>query len=602
MKKMITFLHKLMLNGKKRIAKHSFQGLLSFSFAAVLIIGIGVVVFMIYLRYSAMFENAIEQNNIRMLDQTNQYLDTYLRNLMKVSDTAYYQVIKKKDLSEQKIEQDLNFIYNSNQEQIVSIALFNTFGEVIGATPLSTLKSNIDVKNYPGFQEATEEIENIYFSTPHVQNLFVDPDEGYKWVVSLTRNVKINQDKSNENGVLLVDVNFSGIEQVCRSASLGTDSYLYLVDQFGEIIYHPRQQLIYSQIEQENNKQAALYEDGIHRETLDKQERMVTVKSVGYTGWKLVAVTPITDLTHQYFQLQGFALFIFLIGVIGLMIVTKIVSTRLSNPILALENDMLQIAAGNLDLKIQVGGSSEIRHLEASINLMVDKMKNLIQNAIEEQEVKRKTELDALQTQINPHFLYNTLDSVIWMVENERYDGAITMITALAKLFRISLSQGRTIITMKEELQHAESYLTIQQIRYKNKFHYDINAEEDTLSCVTLKLIIQPMIENAITHGLEAMGEDDGGMINVNVYSQDDDLYIDIMDNGIGMTPKEMQQLFKVKVKKKGSGIGMMNVSERIRLYFHEPYGLEVFSEADEGTLIRIHLPKIEMSEMTNYE
>lgn len=581
------------------LTRNSFQNIVSFSFAAVLVFGLGAVVLLSYLRYSEVFKTVVEEKNIQILDQTNQYLDSYLRNLMKISDSLYYQVIKNKDFDTSDIDYELKLFYNANQDKIVSIALFDSFGKVMNATPLSTIKDNYNIRGQDWFRQAEANIENMNFSTPHVQNLFVDESD-YHWVVSLSRSTEIIRGKHVERGVLLVDMNFNGIEQVCKSVSLGSASYMYLIDKDGEIIYHPRQQLIYADIEQENNKVAAEYSDGSHVETFQHTKRMITTKTVGYTGWKLVAVTPISDLSHQYLQIQEFAFFIFLIGAAGLIFMTKLVSAKIADPIKQLEVTMSEIANGNLNLQIQAHGSYEVEHLGESLNALVQKMKSLLDEAITKESQKRKTELDALQTQINPHFLYNTLDSIIWMIENERYDGAIHMLMALAKFFRITLSKGKNFITVKDELEHAKNYLAIQQIRYKDKFDYHIYMDHGVEQLATLKFIVQPMIENAIYHGLECMGKEDGGYIEIHAYVKGSDLYIDVMDNGAGISPKDLAALFneEPKQKKKGSGIGMKNVQQRIRLYFGEQYGLQVFSEPDEGTKIQIHLPSTTMEEI----
>ena len=182
------------------------------------------------------------------------------------------------------------------------------------------------------------------------------------------------------------------------------------------------------------------------------------------------------------------------------------------------------------------------------------------------------------------------------MIENEKYDGAVVMVTALARLFRISLSKGKNIISLRDELEHAKNYLTIQNIRYKNRFDYYIEADESILDLACIKLVIQPLIQNAIYHGMEFMYGD--GEIVVKAYTKNETLYIDIIDNGLGMTEEAVNKLLTNESNsKKGSGIGLRNVNERIKLYFGIDYGLDIYSEPDEGTTIRIRMPKITYSE-----
>ena len=215
-----------------------------------------------------------------------------------------------------------------------------------------------------------------------------------------------------------------------------------------------------------------------------------------------------------------------------------------------------------------------------------------MEDIVTEHESKRKSEFDTLQSQINPHFLYNTLDIIVWMIENEQKQEAVKIVTALARFFRISLSKGKSIITVRDELEHVRNYLTIQQMRFKNKFTYTIEAGEDVMELVSLKLMLQPLVENAIYHGMEFMDGD--GEICVEVHREDDELWFRISDNGLGMTAEQAAGLLGEKhhvSSKRGSGIGVKNVNERIKLYFGEDYGLQIQSEPDEGTVVRIHLP-----------
>ena len=575
----------------------SIKYIISISFTIVAVVGMIVVGGALYLRFSNSTEEVIYKNNQTIIDQVNLNLDSYLRNMMKISDTIYYRAIKKIDMSVENIEKEMDIIYEANKDNLISITLFSEYGEIIDSYPLKQLKQNIEPRNNDWFQNAKNRKENLHFSTPHVQNLFYDPNYKYTWVVSLSRAVEITKNGKTSSGVLLVDMNFSGIEQICKNVEVSKNGYVYLIDRDGEIIYHPRQQLIYSNLITENNKAAAKFEDGNHIEKFEGSKRLVTVKTVGYTGWKLVAISPMSDVTAGYSEFRIFAIFIMVFAIFTLISINMFVSSRIANPIKELEKSVKEFESGVVNLNITESGSYEVQHLAKAIKSMVNEMNILMKNIMIEQELKRKSELNALQAQINPHFLYNTLDSIIWMIENEKYDGSIVMVTALARFFRISLSKGKNVITVKDELEHARYYLTIQNIRYKNKFTYNIEADEDTLNLTSIKLIVQPLIENAIYHGMEYMSGD--GDIVVKSYKKDNDLYIDIIDNGLGMPQEIADKLLTEKVnnvQKKGSGIGLRNVHERIKLYFGDEYGLEIYSEPDEGTTIRVHMPAIEFN------
>lgn len=576
----------------------SIQMILSASFTAVAVLGMVFMGLTLFLRFSSTSNAQQSENSQRVLAQVNLNLDAYLRSMMRVSDAAYYHVIKDLDLAEEDPSAELELLYESNRDSLVSIALFSREGELLAAWPMGVLKNSVSPERESWFEAATERIENLHFSTPHVQNLFEDPDYRYRWVVSLSRYTELTWDGSTQGGVLLVDMSFSGIEQICKEVDLSTSGgYLYLIDATGELIYHPRQQLIYAGLSEENNLAAASYDDGTHTETFDGQRRQVTVKTVGYTGWKLVSVVPSEELWDNYGQLMLFFLFIVLFSIFLLVFVNLRLSEWITAPVKKLDRAVKELEAGVQQVDFDVGGPYEVEHLSHSIRSMVSTMRHLMADIVQQEAEKRRSELDVLQSQINPHFLYNTLDSVVWMTENGRTQEATVMLTSLARLFRISLSRGSNIIPIADELEHARNYLTIQKMRYKNKFSAIIEAEDGVEALYTIKLIVQPILENAIYHGMAYADGD--GEIRVLARREGDDVIIDVSDNGPGMPEEVVERLLdpdapRPSSNSKGSGIGLRNVHQRIRLTFGERYGLTIHSEPDAGTLVRIRLPALE--------
>jgi len=578
---------------KEAYKRKSFQYLISISFTAVALVGMIFLGISLYSRFISSAEKIIRDNNKRVIDQVNLNLDGYLRNMRRVSDSMYYRVIKNSDLAVDSIDDEISLLYDANKDLLVSIVVVDKNGKLVSTAPLSKLKKNVAPNEQQWFQSAMGKIENMHFSIPHVQNLFEDPDFRYRWIVSLSRAVELTRDGAVHQGVLLVDMNFSGIEQLFKDVNLGGSGYIYLISGDGDIIYHPRHKLLYSNILKENNVKMADYDDGTYVETFEKEKRVVTVKSVGYTGWKIIGVTPIKGITANYLQIQVFAVFILLFTIFLIIFVNQFVSSKIADPIKKLGKSVKSLEEGNFDTDIAIGGPYEIQHLGRIIQSMVTQMRKLMDDIVVEQESKRKSELDALQSQINPHFLYNTLDSIVWMIENERFPEAIKMVTSLARLFRISLSKGNNRITVKDELEHAQYYLTIQMMRYKNKFTVQFETDPAAMKCTTIKLIVQPLLENSIYHAMELMDGD--GEITVKTYFNKEDLYIDVVDNGDGMPKEVCENLLNAAVTthSKGSGLGLSNVNKRIQLAFGEQYGLEIISRLGYGTTARIRLPCI---------
>ena len=546
-------------------------------------------------------EYLIREENQALIVQANKTLDSYLRNLMKVSDTLYYSVIKNKDLYQEPVTEEFQLLYDANKDYIENIVLFTGDGELIETAPAAKLKANVDPSEQEWFTAAMSRSENIHFSTPKLQNLFVKNDGQYRWVISVSRAVEITRGREISQGVLLMDIRYDMIEQVFDNISLGNNGYTYLVDREGTYIYHPKMQLIASGAYQDSILDASDLQDGNYEEIFQGEKRNITIKSVGYTGWKIVGVTPAaaswsrptSGIRDRLFIVFLAAFFMYL-----LFVVNSYISSKITNPIKELEISVKELEGGDLNTQVYVGGTYEIQHLGTSIQIMARQIQSLMDDIVAEHESKRKSELDTLQSQINPHFLYNTLDIIVWMIENERQSEAVKVVTALARFFRISLSKGKTVIPVRDELEHVRNYLMIQKMRFKNRFEYEITADEQAGQLATIKLILQPLVENAIYHGMEYMDGD--GLIRVEAKQKGEDLLISIEDNGLGMPQDVADTLLTRETSekeknqsRKGSGIGLKNVHERIRLYFGQDYGLQIFSEPDEGTRIVIRLPAV---------
>lgn len=562
--------------------------------AASIFIGVSL-----YTRLSGQIEDALQEENQILIQQINRSVDSYLRNIMKLSDTLYYGIIKNADLSEGSVSGEMTLLYDNNKDDVENIALFSKKGELLESVPAAILKPGINVAEEEWFKNALEKTENQHFSTPHVQHIFDSNDNRYSWVISVSRAVEITQGPYTDQGVLLIDIKYDSLKQLFDGIVLGNDGYVYLAAADGELIYHPEAQLIYSGLVQENHEAAVLYRDGNHEEKFQNQEQIVTVKTVGYTGWKIVGVAPLGGVTLNVLKTQLLLVFIIALVIFILTVTNSFISSRITDPIKELERSVNEIEAGNLEATVYVGGSYEIRHLGTSIQHMAERIRKLMADVVTEHETKRRNEFDILQAQINPHFLYNTLDIIVWMIENEKQSEAVKVVTALARFFRISLSKGKSIIPVKDELEHVRNYLMIQHMRFKNRFTYTLEADEDVLELASLKLVLQPLVENAIYHGMEFMDGD--GEIHVRIWRENDDLYMKVSDNGLGMTEEQVERLLQNNghvPSKSGSGIGVRNVNERVKLYFGSEYGLLIESELDEGTDVTVHMKAVPYEEV----
>ena len=572
----------------------SMQMIISVSFTVLSVCCMCFLGVMLYQQFTRKAENLTVENSRQLLNQTTINLEDYLRNMRRISDAMYYTVIKNTDIGSESLDDSMTLLYEANKDKLVSIACYTNDGNLTAAAPIATEKRDVDVKEQEWFRDAAGELENFHFSTPHVQNLFDDPSFRYYWVVSLSRTVELTRNGTSMLGVLLVDMNYSSIEQLLEKANTDTSGeYVYLMAPDGEIIYHPKQNLIHMGLYQENNDRTAQYEDTTVKENFRGEKRLVTVKTISYTGWKLVSVVPMKSFSMGMTDMRNLVVLLVALTVLAAVLLNQMVSARISKPLRRLNDSVKEWESGNMNPDIYAGGSMEVEHLGKTLRSTVAQIQQLMDDIVVEQEEKRKSELDALQSQINPHFLYNTLDSIVWMITGERYDDAVFMITQLASLFRISLSKGKTVIRIEEEVKHAQNYMNIQKIRYKNSFEVDFQIDEDIRDGCIVKLVLQPLLENAIYYGMEFM--DGEGEIHVRGYRKDDDVYLEVEDNGLGMPEEEAAELLNGKERphKHGSGVGLINVHSRLKLRFGEEYGLIIHSCPDEGMMIQIHIPYI---------
>lgn len=577
---------------KKIVYNRSIRNSIFIYFTITSLVAVLLIVISIYSRLSSQLYDTVKQENVNLVNRVDSSMEVYLRNIMKLSDTIYYGIIKNTNLSEDSIGEKLTLLYNNNKEQVSNIALISKEGEPISVVPAARFRKNFKAEDEEWFVNALNKTENIHFTLPHVQKMFEKGDNSYNWVISMSRAVEITVGGSTEQAVLLIEMAYQGLEEVLDEVTLGNGGYIYLMDSNGDIIWHPKFELIASGRVKENNLVAAGYDDGSREEVFNGTRQTVVTKTVGYTGWKLVGVIKGTGISLNMLKTRLFIVFVILLIIFIVIIINSYISFRVTNPIRELEKSVKELEEGNLDADIYMGGSYEVQHLGKSVQDMKFRIKGLMQDIVNEHEEKRKSEFDSLQAQINPHFLYNTLDIIVWQIENEKQYEAVHTVTALARFFRLSLGKGKNIVTVKDEIDHVRNYLMIQHMRFKNKFDYEFDVAEDVLELPSLKLMLQPLVENAIYHGMEFMDGD--GLIVVKAWREENELYLSVADNGLGMTEDKVEMILtgeSTSGNGRGSGIGVKNVNERIKLYFGEAYGLTIDSEPDEGTTVIIHLP-----------
>ncbi len=530
--------------------------------------------------------SAIERTKETVL-QSVDTVDIYVENLL---STLYFSTTvlpDRLDHGAAEWAERMELIKQSNAD-IISIALFHQDGSLLGVTGgLGLRLLPEDIAKDEWFSKALSWGGTVtYFSKPHVQYLFNDQRA---YVITLARAVFYQREGRLEQGVVMMDVDYSSFASLIDGVSLGDSGYAYILDRTGGLIAHPKLQLIYSGLFEENLDEVNRFWVGQGRDTVDGQGRVLFSATIDQTRWRMVGVA----YTDEILALQNRFIQILTVVIICAALLSFAVASamayRLMRPIRQFEESIRIVESGDLNLSVPETGFREVRAISAAFNSMLKRIRMLMDQIVQEQEKKRLYELNALQAQINPHFLYNTLDSIIWMEERGRSREAIDMVSALAKLFRISISKGREVISVREELEHVRNYLIIQKMRFKDKFTYDITAQDEALNERTVKLIVQPMVENAINHAIDE-AQPEALHIAISATVTAEDLIFTVADDGIGMSPEVLSTLLTAPAGK--SGIGIRNVHERIQLTYGEKYGLTVESVEDEGTTVTIRLPR----------
>jgi len=601
----------------------SIQTTIALAFGALVL---AMVIIMAFLSYT-FTQDAVEQTSRDytqlLVAQIQTNIDSYVTHMENIAEVVHLNEQVQSYLSsagrlsqseEQRYQERISGFLSSiahTRNDISLILIVDTRGQVITQDARIRLRSSVTLENEAWFNRAWEAAGKPVISSPHVQNIV----EGvYRWVITLSRTIN-DVHTGRRLGVLLVDLNFSVINNLVNDISLGKKGYLFIVDPEGGIVYHPRQELLYSDLEREHINR--VLEAGVGSFSVNdaRGDRIYSVDVSKETGWRTVGVNYVSDLVRNRPTIQRYYFYWTLVCVAAAIFVAAIISYRLSRPITRLRKSMQAVEQGNFDVSAEVTGSNEIGALARDFNIMITQIKELMLRNAAEQEQKRKSELLALQNQITPHFLYNTLDSVIWMAEGRQYSNVITTISALARLLRLSISRGDELISIHDEIEHIKSYLTIQKLRYKDKLDFAIDVDSALMPLKTPKVILQPLVENAIYHGIK--NKEGTGQIVITGRRIRNVVDILVTDDGVGMSEEKRREILhshtdeiddSVSAKSAGGNgakpspvpkgratrVGVLNVHERIQLYFGPEYGLTFQSNNGCGTVVHVRLPVVE--------
>ncbi|PKM56973.1 MAG: sensor histidine kinase [Firmicutes bacterium HGW-Firmicutes-3] len=477
--------------------------------------------------------------------------------------------------------QDINRLIDTVREgdlSIVSIIVVGKEGQLISNESSLDMRMSDDMMKEPWYLSAIDSGTMPTLTSARMQGF--DMDKMY-WVISLSREIK---DHDGENlGVLVVDFKYSVIEDYLKDIDLGIEGYAFILNSQNEVVYHEDTRYFEDEIRRNNLIEMSAMTQGYD----PGMNRLIYQYNLKNSDWTLVGLASLDGLSAIRQQLVET---IFLVGLVGLGILVMsatFIAGRITNPIKKLEAAMTDIEDGLKAIVIDEHGCYEAQSLARHYNDMIIKIKVLMTDIAQQEKSIRSYELNVLHSQINPHFLYNTLDTIVWMGEFGDGDKVVEITKALARFFRLSLSGGSATTTIAGEVDHVRQYLFIQKVRYGDQLSYTIQEEEVLSDIVIPKIILQPIVENAIYHGIRK--KDTSGQIDIRVFREVEDIILEVQDNGCGFDTSNPEEPTKSQEVKLG-GVGIQNVDQRIKLYYGKDYGLTITSDIGQGTLVRIRI------------
>ena len=512
------------------------------------------------------------------------YLETATDNENAYTDPSVGKNMRAYEMSSQAFSDTL-----LSRPDISSMMVFGRKKVLLNKSLYSYRNVVMDYSGLEWYQGAIQKPYDMVITGPNRHQFFDTDDE----TISLSREIQDYED-GTFFGVILINLNMNKITEICASFQENTSGALGILNESGEAVYlnGDAGNVAVQDIDmKELSEILEQYPENSFRIRLGGTKYLITKERMDSTGWYLINILPYSWLLSDLWKIS----MVIVLAVAGTLVVTLLsldrILTNVIQPLKKLERHMARVTIENMNEQVNITTDDEIGHLAGNFNSMLERIENLKEQVVEEQEDKRRYELQALQAQINPHFLYNTLDSIIWMAETQD-SNIVAMTEALAKLFRISLNKGNEEILLKKEIEHVKNYLIIQSMRYADKFTFEICVEPEVEKCRIIKLILQPIVENCIYHGIKK--KRGSGHIRIRAFREECNLIIKVEDDGCGISQEMCRKMLSYEVEPEnisGSGIGVKNVNERIQLRFGKEYGLSYQSEEGKGTTVTYLLP-----------
>lgn len=553
---------------------------------------------LIYLRSSKILIERAEDAMLKSLKQAQSSVNFHLNSARDISSMAYLDGELKRLIMEFKAAEDRKEKFDSYrrlQDKVHTLSMGrNIYGirlyiddKYIHLMGKNQIQSEDYIQDKNWYEEVLNEDGGvIWLPTYHYQTSTYESDS----LISLVRVIPDDRSSGDHLGVLMVDIHERAFRDVIDQISIPDEAEIHLMDMHGYVITSNDQDKIGSFVRRSDYVPfESRYDNGKRDLKIDGLESILFHVRIPNMDWQLVSVMPISAVTQDAQEILQFMLILLLIvGVLSVLISFRLagdITYRLED----LSYNMDKIKQDDWDIELDITYDDEIADLQRNFLYMTESMKRLINEKYQAEIDLRKAELRALQAQINPHFLYNILDMINWMAMRQGADDINYVVAKLAKFFRLSLSSGREMIPIGDELEHIRLYVDIQNVRYEDRIAFNMEIDESVLDYYTVNLILQPLVENAIMHGINER-DDKKGIIRIVAYEDIESIIFKVEDNGVGMSEETLSSLQEGR----STGYGVRNVDERLKLRFGDEYGLTYVSKENEGTQVTVRIPIID--------
>lgn len=588
-------------SGKRR---GGIQTKLIVSYILLILVPMGLFGFLSNMISQKILEEQVSETNIKTLTQIKEKIEMMLDDIIAVSNIYYLNESVRKALAGPSDPSIYEYAENKHNVERLYANYVYAFGKVNYHTILVGIHgfefvSDANVpkigieqwRNAPWYAEVEGKNGGIRWITgPAAKNLY-QPEQ--RSLFSAARVVKGFETDRNL-GLLILSVDEKELHRFYENAEIGRQ-LIEIVNEQGVVISSTDKTRINANITGDGVFQKSRADkSGYFIEEIHRKSMVVTYQTVEKSGWTVYSYMPMNQMLYDLNRLQLIQVLLFSGLTVLALIVSFVISRKMAVPIQTLYADINRVEMGDFSVRSTIQSRDEIGRLAGKFNRMVAKIEKLMQEVVDEQQKKRNAELEALQSQINPHFLYNTLASIRFMLAAHRPETVDTVIVALVKLLKMSLSPDKEMITIGEEIELLKQYVFIQQVRQGEQLEVYFELEDDILDFGMIKLLLQPIVENAIFHGIEPKGSK--GIIFIRGWKECKQILFEISDDGVGMSTRE-GGLSAPELKSSGKGIGLKNVQHRLKLHYGEACGFSVSSEQGEGTVIRIAFPAILLNE-----